>query len=73
MDNFNRKNTHLTFDVRLEIQQCLNCEMTFKDIAKHIGKDQTTISKEIKRNLFVKLTDITGTDKNGNTILLSSI
>mgnify|MGYP002684189219 FL=1 len=51
-----RKNKHLTFDERLEIQECLTREMTFKAIGRHLGKDQTTISKEVKRNLIVNPT-----------------
>jgi IS30 family transposase len=49
-----KKNKHLTFDDRLEIQDCLNHGMTFKAIAKRISKDQTTVSKEVKKHLSVK-------------------
>ena len=49
-----KKNKHLTLDDRLEIQECLNRKMTFKAIAKLVGKDQTTISKEVKKHLEVK-------------------
>lgn len=58
-----KKNKHMTLDDRLEIQECLNKGMTFKDIAKRIGKDPTTISKEVKlhsknySNSFVKRDD----------------
>jgi IS30 family transposase len=38
----------MTFDDRHEIQSCLDLGMTFKAIAARIGKDQTTISKEVK-------------------------
>jgi IS30 family transposase len=37
----------------MEIQDCLNHGMTFKSIAQRIGKDQTTVSKEVKRHLTV--------------------
>ena len=40
------KYKHLTLQDRLEIQECLNKGMTFKDIGKRISKDQTTVSKE---------------------------
>lgn len=43
-----KKNKHLTLDDRIEIQECLYKGMSFKAIAKRIGKDQTTVSKEIK-------------------------
>lgn len=44
----NKKNKHMTLDDRIEIQSCLSKGMTFKDIAQRIGKDPTTISKEVK-------------------------
>lgn len=51
MDN-EKKNKHMTLDDRLEIQECLYKGMTFNDIGKRIGKDQTTIFKEV--NLHAK-------------------
>ena len=50
----------MTLDDRIEIQECLNKGMAFKAIAKRIGKDPTTVSKEVKlhckthTNSFVK-------------------
>lgn len=32
--NQEKKNKHMTLDDRIEIQECLNKEMTFKAIAK---------------------------------------
>lgn len=43
-----KKNKHMTLDDRIEIQECLSKGMTFKEIAKRIGKNQTTISREVK-------------------------
>ncbi len=43
-----KKNKHMTLDDRVEIQECLCKRMTFKAIAMRIGKDPTTISKEVK-------------------------
>ena len=43
-----KKNKHMTLDDRIEIQECLSKGMTFKSIAKRIGKDPTTVSKEVK-------------------------
>lgn len=43
-----KKNKHLTFDDRLEIQEGLNKNLTFKEIANLLEKDPTTISKEVK-------------------------
>ena len=47
MENL-KKNKHMTLDDRIEIQECLNKGMTFKAIARRIGKDPTTVSKEVK-------------------------
>lgn len=46
--NYEKKNKHMTLDDRIEIQECLNKGMTFKKIANRIGKDPTTVSKEVK-------------------------
>ena len=45
---------HLTPEERHEIQMCLDCGMTFKAIANRIGKDPTTVSKEVKKHLQTK-------------------
>lgn len=45
------KNKHMTYEDRLEIQECLNKRMTFKATAERIGKDPTTVSKEVKLHL----------------------
>ena len=50
-DKGSTKYKHLTENERLEIQQCLDHGMTFKAIGKRVGKDQTTISKEVKKHL----------------------
>ena len=47
------KNKHMTFDDRHEIQTCLEHGMSFKSIAARIGKDQTTVSKEVKKHITV--------------------
>ncbi len=43
------RNKHLNLDTRNEIQTCLDHGMTFKAIGRRIGKDQTTVSKEVKK------------------------
>ncbi len=64
MQKNEKKNKHMTLEDRIEIQECLNKEMTFKDIARRIGKDQTSVSREVKRHLqphsnsFVKTDEI---------------
>ena len=39
---------HLTLNDRLYIEKAINEGRTFKDIAKNLCKDPTTISKEVK-------------------------
>lgn len=57
------KNKHLTIEQRKEIEACLDHGVTFKAIARRIGKDPTTVSYEIKhhrkehRNQFVRRED----------------
>lgn len=64
MNTNEKKYKHLTFEDRLEIQECLTKGMTFKDIGKRIGKDPTTVSKEVKlhstthKNAFCKTEDL---------------
>lgn len=58
------KNKHMDYEDRLEIQECLNKGMTFKSIGQRIGKDATTVSKEVKKHLknhrngFVKTEEV---------------
>ena len=59
---------HLTLDDRTEIQMCLDRGVTFKAIAARVGKDQTTISKEVKRHIKVNPNIIKKFDKHGNPI-----
>lgn len=54
MTDLDKKNKHMTLEDRHEIQMCLDRGMTFKAIASRIGKDQTTVSKEVKKHLVVK-------------------
>ena len=49
----NKKYNHLTKEERVEIQECLSHGMDFKHIARRINKDQTTISREVKRHIEV--------------------
>ena len=48
-----QKNKHMTLNDRIEIENGLRQGLTFKEIAATIGKDQTTISKEIKKHISV--------------------
>lgn len=48
MTTSDKKNKHMQLEDRIEIQECLCKGMTFKAIANRIGKDPTTVSKEVK-------------------------
>lgn len=63
-----KKNKHLTLEDRNEIQQCLDHGMTFKAIALRIGKDQTTVSKEVKKHLNFTASKVLRYDKNRNEV-----
>ena len=52
MGNPNQK--HLTLEDRNYIELALNQGMTFKEIAKFLSKDSTTISKEVKKHRLRK-------------------
>lgn len=46
------KNKHMTLDIRCQIEKGLNNRSSFKTIAAQIGKDSTTVSKEIKNHIL---------------------
>lgn len=48
------ENMHLTLDERNYIEQELMKNTSFKDIAKYLGKDPSTISKEVKKHRIKK-------------------
>jgi len=48
------KNTHLTSEERVAIQQGLFMQHSFKKIARTVGKSQTTISREVKKHSHTK-------------------
>jgi IS30 family transposase len=59
------KNKHLTLEQREEIQSCLACGVSFKAIGSRIGKDPTTISKEVKRHITIVTPNIARYDIEG--------
>jgi hypothetical protein len=67
-DKTTKKHKHLTYDQREEIQGCLNHGMTFKAIGQRIGKDQTTVSKEVKRHLVSQPLEHRSFDSQGNPL-----
>lgn len=63
MTTENKKNKHMTLDDRIEIQECLMKGMTFKAIAKRIGKSQTTVSREVKLHMQAHRNGFVHTDE----------
>ena len=68
MSDLKTKNKHLTLEDRIEIQECLNHGMTFKATAARVSKDQTTVSKEVKRHLVVKPSSIKRMKEDGTPL-----
>ena len=48
-----KKNKHMTEEDRKIIEDSLRLNNTFRQIAKNIHKDETTVSKEVKRNISI--------------------
>ena len=63
MKNNEKKQKHMNLDDRTEIQECLTKGMTFKAIAQRIGKDPTTVSKEVKLHARTHTNSFTKTDE----------
>jgi IS30 family transposase len=53
MPDLRTRPKHLTLEERTEIQNCLFHGVTFKAIARRIGKDPTTVSKEVRKHIQV--------------------
>ena len=66
--NIDRKHAHLTLDNRIDIQQMLRDGFNFKIIANSLKKDPSTISKEVRKHIFVKESTCTVKDKHGKEI-----
>ena len=62
------KGSHLTQDERQDIMECLDKGMTFKAIARRIGKAQTTVSREVKKRLSIQPLAIKKTKGDGTPI-----
>jgi len=61
-------NKHMTLDDRQEIQECLDKGISFKDIARRVGKSPTTISREVKKHLSVQPLPVIRTKLDGSAI-----
>jgi IS30 family transposase len=59
---------HLTLEARQEIEKCLGVGVSFKDIARRVGKSPTTISREVKKHLVYKETPVTHSKEDGTPI-----
>ena len=57
------KNKHLTLEDRIEIQECLSHGLTFKAIARRVGKDPTTVSREVLKRAEVYKKRFTKTEE----------
>ena len=62
------KNKHLTYYDRLDIEEGISKGKTFRSIGIELGKDPTIISKEIKRNLQYKDTEVVTKTLDGKLI-----
>ena len=51
------KNSHMTLDMRLEIETGLKEGLSFAEIGRIIGKDPSTVSKEVRNHYIVKDTE----------------
>jgi len=60
--------SHLTLDDRQEIMECLDKGMSFKDIARRVGKAPTTISREVKRHIVVQPLSVKLSKSDGTPI-----
>jgi IS30 family transposase len=59
---------HLTLDDRQEIMECLSKGVTFKAIARRVGKDPRTISREVKGHLSIQPLSVSRTKSDGTPI-----
>ena len=59
------RDKHLTLEAREEIQKCLEAGVSFKEIAKRVGKSPTTISREVKKHLIYKEAPVTSAKVDG--------
>ncbi len=64
METNAKKQKHMKLEDRIEIQECLSKGMTFKAIGRRIGKDPTTVSKEVKQHALTHKNGFTKTDQS---------
>ena len=66
--NYGPKNKHLTLEDRLTIQHMLDEHHTFREIGYVLGKDPSTISKEVRRHLHLVANSFTIHDEAGHVL-----
>jgi len=59
---------HLTMEDRQEIKECLDKGISFKDIARRVGKSPTTISREVKKHMVIQPTGVKHTKFDGSPV-----
>jgi len=60
------KHKHLTLDERQVIQEGLDKGLSFRAIAESIGRDPTTVSKEVKKHITIVQTSVKRFGPNGD-------
>ena len=69
MSDFGKKQyTHLTLEDRQEIMECLDKNISFKNIARRVKKSATTISREVKKRFTVQPLSVARTKVDGTPI-----
>lgn len=68
MTSTQKKHKHLTYQDRREIEQALYDGLNFSQIATTIHKDPSTISKEIRKHFFIKVSNHKPKDEYNNPI-----
>ena len=58
--DYTKINKHLTFEDRVLISEFLSSKLSFKEIARRLCKDPTTIAKEVKKNSTASKTGSSG-------------
>ncbi len=65
MANKKKRQRHLTLTDRTYIEQEITCGSTFKSIGSALGKDPTTIAKEVKlHSEIIEATDVATSCRN---------
>lgn len=63
-----KSQNHFTLDDRIEIQKGLDYGLSFKAIAKKLGKHQTSVSREVVRHIQLEKTAVIRKDEQGNLV-----